>query len=252
MKRKGMTLVELLVVVGFIIFIVTTFFFPAYERARGRATEVVCVSNLRQIGQALLMYAQDYGGIVPPYCNAGNNPYEFELISFRSKQWRAAFDPYIRDNNIFFCPKDPFVGLQPQKTSPYVRPIDHSITSYLSCPEFGPVWGKYLTLKDLFEIGYFLTIDIYHNIALFPRNLIFAPIDDKGNFVNYEIIILRLHNLNVFLFDETHFINENGTPDGFIELFCDGSVDFHLFYPNKRYCNFYRQLEIYYKPKEGE
>ncbi|MFA0735745.1 MAG: hypothetical protein OGMRLDGQ_002245, partial [Candidatus Fervidibacter sp.] len=35
MKKKGMTLVELLVVIGLIIFIVTTFIFPAYERARG-------------------------------------------------------------------------------------------------------------------------------------------------------------------------------------------------------------------------
>ncbi len=67
--KKGLTLVELLVVIGLILFITATFIFPAYERARGKATEVVCVSNLRQIGQALLMYAQDHDGLVPPYCN---------------------------------------------------------------------------------------------------------------------------------------------------------------------------------------
>ncbi len=253
MKKKGMTLVELLVVIGLIIFVVTTFIFPAYERARGRATEVVCVSNLRQIGQALLMYAQDHDGFIPPYCNAGGNPYEFELISFHSRQWRAAFNPYIRDNGIFFCPEDPFAGLPPEKTPPDVRLIDHSITSYLSCPEFGPVWGKYLTFKDLFEMGYCLTTDVYYNIVLFPKNWLFAPIDKKGTFpANYAIIIQRLHSLNIFLLDNTHFVNKNGIPDGFIELFHDGSVDFHLFRPTKRYCYLYRQLETYYKPKEGE
>ena len=252
-KRKGMTLIELLVVISLVIFIAITLMLPAYERVRERAMEVVCVSNLHQIGQALLMYAEDHDGFIPPYCNCGGNPYEFELISFHSRQWRASFDPYIRDNSIFFCPKDPFAGLPPQKVPPHVRPIDHSITSYLSCPGFGPLWGKYLTSKDLFESGYFLTIDIYRNISLLPRDWLFAPIDEEGIFpINYEIIVQRLHNLNIFLIDENHFINEYEIPDGFIELFHDGSVDFHLFRPNKRYCYLYRQLETYYKPKRGE
>ena len=50
MKRKGMTLIELLVVISLVIFIATTLMLPVYERVRGRAMEVICVSNLRQIG----------------------------------------------------------------------------------------------------------------------------------------------------------------------------------------------------------
>jgi len=58
------TLVELLVVIG-IIALLISILMPALSQAKERANRIKCASNLRQIGQGLLLYAGDNKGVYP-------------------------------------------------------------------------------------------------------------------------------------------------------------------------------------------
>lgn len=65
MSRRGFTLIELLVVIS-IIAILAGLLFPVFARAREKGRQAICMSNLRQLTLAMLMYAEDHdGGFVP-------------------------------------------------------------------------------------------------------------------------------------------------------------------------------------------
>src|SRR5438105_379653 len=57
--ERGFTLIELLVVIA-IIAILAAILFPVFAHAREKARQTSCLSNLRQLGSAMVLYAQDY------------------------------------------------------------------------------------------------------------------------------------------------------------------------------------------------
>lgn len=63
-RRSAFTLIELLVVIG-IIAVLAAILFPVFATARAKARQTVCISNLKQIGLAVHMYAQDFDDLLP-------------------------------------------------------------------------------------------------------------------------------------------------------------------------------------------
>ena len=66
-RRLGFTLIELLVVIA-IIAILAAILFPVFAQARESARQTSCLSNMKQLGLAMTMYAQDYDEAVPWSC----------------------------------------------------------------------------------------------------------------------------------------------------------------------------------------
>jgi len=99
---KGFTLIELLVVIA-IIAILAAILFPVFAKAREAARKTQCVSNLRQMGTALLMYAQDYDETYPNrrFASAAS-PKGDDVYS-----WRTVIQPYVKNRQLFTCPSNP-------------------------------------------------------------------------------------------------------------------------------------------------
>jgi prepilin-type N-terminal cleavage/methylation domain-containing protein/prepilin-type processing-associated H-X9-DG protein len=103
-RNRGFTLIELLVVIA-IIAILAAILFPVFAQAREQARKASCLSNCKQIGTAMQMYAQDYDEHLPGWAH----PPSHYLARFWS-DWAIVvplLNAYSKSDNLWQCPSGP-------------------------------------------------------------------------------------------------------------------------------------------------
>lgn len=95
MHRKGFTLIELLVVIA-IIAILAAILFPVFAKAREKARQSSCLSNVKQLMLAFLQYAQDFDEMgMQRDTNAAVTP---------RYGWTDMVAAYVKNTQVFICP----------------------------------------------------------------------------------------------------------------------------------------------------
>ncbi len=89
----GFTLIELLVVIA-IIGILASLLLPAMAKAKQQAWATACLSQLKQIGLASILYADDHDDFLPRSAHQGQS-------------WVGSLQPYAGGTNLWRCPRDP-------------------------------------------------------------------------------------------------------------------------------------------------
>jgi len=126
--KKGFTLIELLVVIA-IIAILAAILFPVFAKAREKARQTSCLSNMRQLATADLSYMQDYDE---------TNLYCWFRIGYPGPitavyYWWEQLQPYIKNTQIFRCPSG---------TTSHAAPYSLLQTSYVSLWYPAAWWGS--------------------------------------------------------------------------------------------------------------
>lgn len=95
-RSNGFTLIELLVVIA-IIAILAAILFPVFARAREKARQSSCSSNVKQIALGHMMYLQDYD-------ERFVSCYDDGMGSANRVIWADKLQPYVKNRQIFLCP----------------------------------------------------------------------------------------------------------------------------------------------------
>lgn len=133
-KRSAFTLIELLVVIA-IIAILAAILFPVFAKAREKAREATCMSNLKQLALGVVTYVNDYDMMniwfrnrpeEGPLCSASTTTYSTKTqagcngiggslvlpsnmnADNYALAWMATMAPYLKSTGCYYCPSDPY------------------------------------------------------------------------------------------------------------------------------------------------
>jgi len=84
-----------------IIAILAAILFPVFAQAREKARTTSCLSNMKQLGTAQMMYVQDYDETVTPYDQRSTQPFPNDEAT-----WCQLIQPYIKNWQVFRCPSN--------------------------------------------------------------------------------------------------------------------------------------------------
>ncbi|MFA9479337.1 type II secretion system protein [Phycisphaerales bacterium AB-hyl4] len=200
----GFTLIELLVVIS-IIALLIAILLPALGAARESAKTIQCGSNLRQVGIALIMYADDHHGHLPPGENRNwNFPGYWHESLMKGSYFGTSYSSrpdYEQRVMILDCPNEP---AQTGRNIPY-----YGINPHIS----GRIWNPDVNGLDYLDANYPGTGRPYRDIRQ-PSSTVMVA-DGRGNSNGMEPHLLALRS---YVHVQRHQAAAN-------ILFADGHID---------------------------
>ncbi len=118
-RRRGFTLIELLVVIA-IIAILAAILFPVFAKAREKARQISCLSNVKQLSLGYIQYMSDSDGVTPLASDGpsgdmakASGPGWMYYKTFTNATNTSVFDPikgslysYVKSTQVYVCPDD--------------------------------------------------------------------------------------------------------------------------------------------------
>lgn len=134
--RNGFTLIELLVVIA-IIAILAAILFPVFAKAREKARQSSCLSNVRQLATATMAYLQDYDGYwLPGPPNRADSVGWSPWLADNAPQ--AKIYPYIKNLQIFACPSRQTLVPYGSAAAPMIGSLAYPTYCWGHSIEYGP------------------------------------------------------------------------------------------------------------------
>ncbi len=126
-RHKGFTLIELLVVIA-IIALLMGILMPALSKARKQGRDVYCLGNLKQLGVALQMYAQEFDDFIPRALDHQKAKWPFVFMPFLGEQYRDAKN--YRQVDIYQCPSFPRDGIGSTNARNAEQTVDYVVNAW--------------------------------------------------------------------------------------------------------------------------
>jgi prepilin-type N-terminal cleavage/methylation domain-containing protein/prepilin-type processing-associated H-X9-DG protein len=186
-RHCGFTLIELLVVIA-VIALLAAILFPVFAQALEKGRQTSCLSNVKQIATAIMLYLQDHDEFFPPVVEI----YPSDVWLFEGT-WMKRLEPYTKNLGIFICPSSQYRDLNWQagkpdllfnySFSPTIRSTPTGSDATDLTGAFGTAkWeglGGYFGTK---RIGYYSRIAPSHGLAEVARPAETVAINDHNSF----------------------------------------------------------------------